>query len=123
MSDEKLEQIVTEYAALAKDENIDTSALLINALEQQEQNRLSSSTKRWAYLISIGVPPLGLIFAAWFYFGDKDDGQTAAIACLILTIFSSIVTFVIIKSIFSGAGVSSEQLQQIKPADIYELTK
>lgn len=123
MSDEKLEQIVTEYAALAKDENIDTSALLINALEQQEQNKISSGTKRWAYLISIGLPPLGLLFAAWFYFSDKDDGQSTAIACLILTAISGIISILLIKAIFSGSGVSPEQIQQIKPADIYELTR
>jgi hypothetical protein len=121
MSDEKLEQIVAEYADLAKDKNIDASALLINALEQEDVNKISTSTKRWAYLISIGVPPLGLLFAAWFYFGDKSDGKSTAIACTILTIVSGIISLLLIKAIFSGSGVSPEQIQQIKPTDIYEL--
>jgi hypothetical protein len=121
MSDEKLEQIVAEYADLAKDKNIDASALLINALEQEDRNKIPTATKRWAYLISIGVPPLGLLFAIWFYFGDKSDGKSTAIACVILTAVSSIIGILIVKSMLSGAGVSTEQLQQIKPADVYEL--
>ena len=123
MSDQKLEQIVNEYAELAKDKNIDASALLINALEQRDNNRIATNTKRWAYLISIGVPPLGLLFAAWFYFGDKDDGQTAAIACIILTVVSSVIGILLIKSMLSGSGVTPQQLQEIKPADVYELAK
>lgn len=124
MSDEKLEEIVTEYAALAKeDKNIDASALLINALEQQNQNKLSPSIKRWAYLISIGLPPLGLLFAFWFYFSGKDDGKSAGIACLILTVISGIISILLIKAIFSGSGTSPEQIQQINPADIYQLTQ
>ncbi len=123
MSDEKLEQIVTEYADLAKDKNIDASALLINALEQQQGNKLSSSTKRWAYLISIGLPPFGLLFAAWFYWTDADDGKSTALTCLILTAISGIISIILIKAIFSGAGVSPQQIEQIKPSDIYELTQ
>lgn len=123
MSDEKLEQIVSEYAELAKDKNIDASALLINALEQQDKNHIPQKTKRWAYLISIGLPPFGLLFAAWFYFGDKDDGKTAAIACVVLTIVSSIIGYLLLKATLSGSGVTPAQLQQIKPADIYELNQ
>jgi hypothetical protein len=121
MSDEKLEQLVTEYASLAKDDNIDTSALLMNALEQEDANRISPKTKRWAYLISIGVPPLGLIFVVWFYFSDKTDGKSAAIACLVLTGISCLMSYVLFKSILSGSGVTPQQLQQINPADVYEL--
>src|SRR5690606_11679172 len=124
MSDEKLEEIVSEYAALAKeDKNIDASALLINALEQQNQNKLNQRIKRWAYLISIGLPPFGLLFAIWFYFSDKDDGKSAGITCLILTAISGIISILLIKAIFSGSGTFPEQIQQINPADIYQLTQ
>lgn len=123
MSDEKLEQIVSEYAELAKDKNIDASALLINALEQQDKNTIPQRTKRWAYLVSIGLPPFGLLFAAWFYFGNKDDGRTAAIACIVLTIMSAFIGYILLKATLSGSGVTPAQIQQIKPADIYQLTE
>lgn len=123
MSDQKLEELVNEYAELAKDDKIDTSALLINALEQEDSNKISHSTKRWAYLISIGAPPLGLLFAVWFYFGDKSDGKSTAMACLILTAISSVIGFILIKSMLSGSGVTTQQLQQIKPKDVYDLTR
>ena len=123
MSDQKLDEIVTEYADLAKDKNIDVAALMMNALKQADENRLSSKTKRWAYLISLGIPPLGLGFALWFCFSDKSDGKSAAIACVLLTVFSIIGSIIFINMFFSGSGTSVEQIQQIKPADIYELTQ
>lgn len=123
MSEQKLEELVNEYATLAKDDNIDTSALLMNALEQEDQNRISTKTKRWAYLISIGVPPLGLLFAAMFYFGDKSDGKSTAIACVVLTAVSCLITYVIFQSILSGSGTTVEQIQQIQPTDIYQLSQ
>ena len=122
MSDEKLESLVNEYADLAKDKKIDAAALLINALEQQDQNKLSVSAKRWAYIISLTLPPLGLLFAAWFYFSDKTDGKQAAVVCIILTAVSILFALILLKMLISGSGVSPDQLQQIKPADIYDLT-
>jgi hypothetical protein len=123
MAEEKLQELVTEYADLAKDKNIDAAALLINALEHSSDNNLSSKTKRWGYLISIGAPPLGLIFAIWFYFSEKDDGKSAGITCLLLTLVSCFLTYFLFKSVISGAGVSTTQIQQIKPKDIYEITQ
>lgn len=123
MSDEKLESLVNEYADLAKNDKIDTTALLMNALEQEDQNKLSTKTKRWAYLISLGVPPLGYAFALYFYFSDKSDGKSTAIACAILTTLSGIITIVLFKSALTGFGVTSQQLEQIKPQDVYDLTR
>jgi hypothetical protein len=75
MSDQKLEEIVSEYAELAKDKNIDVAALMANALQQEDTNKLSGKAKKWGYLVSLGVPPFGLGFAAWFFFSDKCDGK------------------------------------------------
>ncbi len=123
MSDEKLEELVSEYASLASDKNIDTGALLMDALQRQDQNNIDSKTKRWAYMISIGVPPFGLLFAAWFYFSDKNDGKSSAIICFVLTAVSLIAGFILLKAILSGSGVSTQQLQQIKPSDVYQLSQ
>ncbi len=123
MSDEKLQEIVSEYADLAKDKNIDVATLMVNALQQEDANMINSKTKRWAYLISLGVPPFGLLFAVYFYFSDKSDGKSAALICLLLTIFTIVISVISLKMIFSGSGASVEQIQQIKPADIYQLTQ
>ncbi len=123
MSDEKLENIVSEYAELAKDKNIDTAALLMNALQQEDQNRLSTKTKRIAYLVSIAIPPSGFLFALAFYFSDKSDGKTTAYACIILTVISLVISIILFKTMFNSAGVTPAQLQEIKPADIYQLTQ
>lgn len=123
MSDQKLDEIVTEYADLAKDKNIDVATLMMNALQQEDANKLSAKSKRWAYLISLGLPPFGLGFALWFYFSDKSDGKSTAIVCVILTAVSIIGSIILFNLVFSGRGASVEQIQQIKPADIYELTQ
>ncbi len=124
MSDQKLEEIVSEYADLAKDKNIDTASLLINALQQQDQNKLSAKSKRWAYLISLGFPPVGFIFALYYYFGKEEtDAKTAAYWCIALTVVSLVLLIVFFNAVLSTSGTSIEQIQQIKPADIYELTQ
>ncbi len=49
MSDKQLEEIVKEYADLAKDKNVDVSALMINALQQQDQNKLNPKTQPFIF--------------------------------------------------------------------------
>jgi hypothetical protein len=127
MNEEKqLEEQFSEYQKIAKEhKDVDVAALMINALQSGEQNKnlVSPKAKRWAYLISVGVPPIGLLLAVRYYFGDEDDGKQVAYICILLTVFA-VVSFVILaKSIFSGAGVSVEQVQQIRPADIQEFVK
>ncbi len=122
MNDKELEKKVADYVEVGKDnKNVDMAALMLNALQTEDQNKISSSTEHWAYLVSIGAPPLGLLFAAWFYFSDKDDAKNAALICVILTVVSVVVFAIIMKLLFSSAGVSVDQVQQINPADIQEL--
>jgi hypothetical protein len=121
MSDEKLEQLVTEYADLAKDKNIDAASLLMSALQQSDQNLIPQSTKRWAYLISISMPPIGLLFAVWFYISDKSDGKQTAYWCTGLTLVSLFITIMLFKSIFTGIGASQMQKEQINPQEYYQL--
>jgi hypothetical protein len=124
MPDEKLENLVSEYAKLAKeDKNIDTAALLMNALQQADENHISQSKKRWAYLVCLGLPPVGYLFALSFYFSDKTDGKQTAYICIALTTISLLFTIILFKSFFSSAGVSPEQIQQIKLQDIQQLTQ
>ncbi len=120
MPDSKLEQEIGEYSKLAKDKNVDVAALMLSALQNDQRNVIKPSTKRWAYLISLGIPPLGLLFALYFYFGDSDDGKQAAVVCAVLTVISIIAAIILTKVILSGSGTSLEQIQQIKPQDIYE---
>lgn len=123
MADDNLDEVVKEYAELAKDKNIDAAGLMISALQQRDQNRLSPKTKRWAYLISLGLPPLGLGFALWFFFREETDAKTAAFICVALTLFSLGLTIIFFNVILQSSGTSVEQIQQIKPNDIYQLTQ
>jgi hypothetical protein len=123
MTDSKLEQQVEQYSKLAKDKNVDVAALMLNALQNDQNNLIKPSTKRWAYLISLGVPPLGLLFALYFYASNYDDGKAAATMCLILTAISIVGGIIFLKVFFSTSGTSLQQIQQIKPQDIQQLTE
>jgi hypothetical protein len=123
-NDKKLESEISEYARLAKeDKSIDVAALMINAIKNQDKNLVSPRAKKWAYLISIGVPPLGLLFALRYYFGDQDDAAHVANICLALTAVSVIGFFILLKVFFASSGTSVQQIEQITPAQIHELTQ
>lgn len=123
-NDKDLEQTVQTYQSLAKNNpNIDVGSLMLNALQTGNQNRISAKTKKWAYLISVAVPPFGLLFALKFYFGEEEDAKATALSCVILTILSLAAFWAIGKLFFSSTGVSVNQIQQIKPQDIMQLTQ
>jgi len=102
---------------------VDMTALMINALENQHKNQISPRQKKWAYLVSIGLPPFGLIFALVFYFGGKDDGKRQALICLILTIVAGVAGYFILQSMLSSAGTSVNQIQQLNPDDLQKLLR
>ncbi len=123
MAEDKINDLVKEYAELGKDKNVDVASLMLDALQKQTQNVVSSGTKRWVYLVAIGIPPLGYLFAVWFFFRDESDAKIVAYVCIALTTLSLVLSIVFFNLILSGSGTSVEQLQQIKPQDVYQLTQ
>ena len=122
--DERLAKQLQEYQELAKkNKDVDLPSLMINAMENQGKNLVSPKQKKWAYLISVALPPLGLLFALKFYLSGKDDGRHVANVCVLFTVISLVLFWVTVKTLFSSAGVNLEQLQQIKPQDIQELVQ
>jgi hypothetical protein len=120
-NEQKLAKQIEEFANIAKtDKNIDVSALMLNALQNQNKNLVSSKAKKWAYLISISLPPFGFLFALKYYFSDEDDARQVANLCITLTVISVIAYWVLGKMILTGSGTSLQQIQQIKPADIQQ---
>ncbi|OGE73884.1 MAG: hypothetical protein A3C49_03625 [Candidatus Doudnabacteria bacterium RIFCSPHIGHO2_02_FULL_42_25] len=114
MSEDKLEKEIEEYAKLgASDKKIDVAGLMINALQKHERNLIPVKEKRIAYLVSLALPPLGFIYAIKFYLSDKDDGSQAALFCTLLTVFSLIISFFLVKTMLSGAGTSLDQIQYL----------
>lgn len=125
MSTEKqLEEQFAEFQELGKqNKDIDVASLMLNSFQNAEQNLVSAKQKRWAYLVSVGVPPFGLLFALKFFFSEEDDARQVAYICILLTIFSIVATAILIKTMFSTAGVSPQQIQQIKPDDYLQLVQ
>ena len=120
--DKKLENQISEYQKLAaENKEVDVASLMINALQHQDSNLVPAKQKRIAYLISIGAPPFGLLWALKYYMSDEDDARQVANVCVLLTVIAVVALIIITKLIFSSAGVSTQQIQQIKPQDIQQL--
>jgi hypothetical protein len=120
--DSKLDKEIKTYIELAqKDKSIDVASLMISALNKGPSNLLSTREKRWAYLISVGVPPFGLIFALKFYFSDTDDGKQSAYICVGLTVASIIFLVIISRLLFAGSGIDTNQVQQLQTKDFQDL--
>lgn len=122
--DKKLEEQLKMYQEAAKgNKNVDIAALMLNALEKQEANTVSPKTKKWAYIISLGAPPFGLLFALKYYFSEESDARSVATTCVLLTVVALLGVYVFFKLIFAGSPISPQQIEQIKPSDIQQLTQ
>lgn len=123
-NNKKFESEIAEYAKLAKeDKSIDVASLMINAMQHQDENLVSPRAKKWAYLISVGVPPLGLLIALKYYFGEEDDATHVANICVALTVIALVIFYFTFQIFLSSSGTSLEQIQQITPAQIHEITQ
>jgi hypothetical protein len=121
-SEEHLAKQVEEYTKAAKENpNVNLGMLMLNALQNEKQNNVSNKAKRWAYLVSIGVPPFGLFFALKYFWGEQDDARNVAWACVALTVISVFMFWLGGKLLLSGSGTSLQQIQQIKPSDIQQM--
>lgn len=121
-ADEQLSKQIEEYQKVAKENpNVDVALLMTNALLSQKQNSVSAKAKRWAYLISIGVPPFGFLFALKYFWSDEDDARNVAWVCVVLTIIAVAMFWIGGKLLLSGSGTSVQQIEQIKPSDIQQL--
>ena len=122
MNEEKLAKEFEAYKELAKqDKKVDVASLMINALQKQQTNLLTVKEKRWAYLISLGLPPFGLLFAIKFYYSGKDDGEEAAWICGLLTAFSIFFFVLFAKLLFTSSGLTVDQVKNINIEDAKSL--
>jgi len=117
---DKLEQEVNEYAKLAKENSqIDVASLMMHALNEKSNN-VSSKMKWWVYMLSVGIPMLGFLFAAYYYFfNDKDDAQQVANICIFLSILCVGIFWITGKIMLSSSGANLQQIEQITPQEIH----
>lgn len=120
--EEELAKELNEYQKLGeKDKNIDVSTLVSETIQHYEQNLVPAKQKKWAYLLSVFLPPIGVLFAIGYYLSDKTDAKHVANVCLILTVVLVVFYWLMFKAILSSSGVDLNQLQQVNPQDLQEL--
>lgn len=123
MSEKDLQKKIELYGELAKENpNVDAGLLMMSALQNEDSRLSQSKSRKWAYIISMSLPPFGLLFALKYYFGEDEDRQ-AAFICVLLTVVSVIAFFIFSKILFSSSGADLGQIQQINPADIRQLSQ
>lgn len=124
MSEQELEKEIKTYQEIAKVEpGVDVSMLMMNALKKENESISEGKSYKWAYTISLGLPPFGLLFAIKYLLSGDSQDRTAAYVCILLTIVSIVLTLVFGKLIFSGSGASVDKIQQIKLQDIQQLSQ
>jgi hypothetical protein len=121
MTEEELAQQLKQYTELKKEnKDIDVAALALAALKSHEANLLTAKEKRIAYLVSLGLPPFGLLYGLKFWVSGKDDGKQAAYMCAALTIGSIVAGLVLMNLMLSSSGLSVDQIKQA-PAQYQQL--
>ncbi len=124
MSDEDLEKQLAEYQQLAKENpNVDVNLLMTTALQNENTKLGVGKSYKWPYMVAISLPPIGLIFAVKYYFSDDEQDKTAAKVCILLTVVSILMFFILGKSLLSSSGTSLQQIEKITPKDIQQLNQ
>jgi len=119
--EEELSKKISDYQQLARQNpNVDVNMLMMNALQTTADKQKNAKSHRWGYVISLSAPPFGLIFAAKYFMSDDEDDKQAAKICVLLTAVAIILLLAFGKVLFSSAGVSTQQLQQLNPKDIQQ---
>ena len=121
--DKQVEEQFKDYLEMAKrDKNVEATALMMNALKTQNESRVSAKAKKWAYLVSLCLPPFGLIFVVKYYLSsDKSDARRVANICLILTVVSLVLAWLTLQLLSASMGNNLDQLQKINPQDVQNL--
>jgi RsiW-degrading membrane proteinase PrsW (M82 family) len=124
IEEQLVEARMKEYAEAAKTgANVDKAALALAALDAVgSENLISAKRKKWLYLLSLGLPPIGLFFAAWYYFSPKKDGKHVALVCVIITAISALVFWLTLTMFFSLLPPQTlQQVQTLNPSDLNEI--
>lgn len=121
MDEKTLSTQVEEYAKVAKENpNVNVGLLMMSALQNSKENNVSGKAKKWAYLVSIGLPPFGFFFALKYFWSDEDDAKNVAWTCVVLTIVAVLMFWLGSKLLLSGSGTSVDQISKLKPSDIIQ---
>ena len=117
--DKKIEERISQFQALGKeDKNVDVAKLMMFSLNEKG-NVVSSKKKRRAYIVSLGLPPIGFLLALKYYFDDEDDARHVANVCVVITLAALLMVWISFRMLSSGsAGTEINQIQQINPQDL-----
>ncbi len=122
MSEEKISEQLKQIQELAKkDKTIDVAALIANTLSVADKNTIPVKAKRIAYLVSLGVPLAGFVYAIKYWYSDADDGLETALGCAVLGCVCLIITFLTTKAMTSG--LTGANLNSLQPSDVQQLVE
>lgn len=120
--EEKLAKQIEEIQKLAaQNKEVDAAALALNLLQNERSSSLPVAQKRRAYLVSLLLPPFGAYYVFKFWLRAENDARRVAWICLAITAVSFLILYAMGSALLSNPQI--EQIQQINPQDIYELTQ
>jgi len=107
-AEKEAERKLKEFDEIIKNgAGVDKAALALAALDSaQSADLVSPKARRWAYLVSIGLPPFGLLFAIRYFFSAKQNAKSVAIVCVVLTVLGGFLVWLSLKSFQSVIPLS-----------------
>ena len=111
--------------AASSSQAVDKAALAMAALDEAAAaERVAAKKRRWAYIMAIALPPIGVIIACFYYFSRKTDGKRVGWITLTLSIIGFVllwISFVLFKAAIP-ASVQT-QLNGTDMKDVQDLLK
>jgi hypothetical protein len=124
IEEQLVESRMKEYAEASKNNaNVDKAALAIAALESvQNGSGVSQKKKKWLYLASLALPPIGFAFALWYLFSKKIDGKRVALVCAVITIGSLLLAWLVFSVFVASLPPQTlDQLRSLNPDSLNDL--
>jgi uncharacterized membrane-anchored protein len=105
---------------ISTSQSADKAALAMAAMEETMQaERVATKKRRWAYLIALAVPPIGIVIAFYYYFSKKADGKRVAWITLILSIAGFVLLWLSMEMF--KAAIPATLQTQLNDMDVKEL--
>jgi hypothetical protein len=124
IEEQLVEARLQEYTEAAKgNANVDKAALAIAALESvQLESHVTIKRKKLLYLLSLILPPIGLVFGVWYFFSKKIDGKQVGVICAALTFLSLLLTWFTLTMLSSSIPSGTfKQIQTLNPDELNSL--
>jgi len=117
---EVLKKMEFYQEAASASHSADKAALAIAAMDEAMQaDRVATRKRRWAYIIALSIPPIGIVIAIFYYLSHKVDGKRVGYITLILSVAGFALLW--LSLLMFKAVIPANMQSQLNGVDMKEL--